>query len=194
MARASTSARSCATSPRGWLRSRRRATSAGSTTSRSRRPSGSRSTCSSAPTTIPCRAPGMLSGEQARARAALIRAPELELTLDLTRGGERFGVAATLRFGCADPGASSFADCALDIESATLNGAPLPDGPLELRDLAADNVLELRGAGAYHPDARGVGRVRDEDDGAEYVYTLFEPQFAHRVMPCFDQPDLGVVL
>ncbi|MBK8978971.1 MAG: ERAP1-like C-terminal domain-containing protein [Planctomycetes bacterium] len=35
-----------------------------------------------------------------------------------------------------------------------------------------------------------VTRYRDESDGSEYVYTLLVPADAHRLFPCFDQPDL----
>ncbi len=33
-------------------------------------------------------------------------------------------------------------------------------------------------------------RFLDESDGCEYYYTLFVPADAHRLFPCFDQPDL----
>jgi len=43
------------------------------------------------------------------------------------------------------------------------------------------------------PVGRGgtaLSRYLDESDGSEYLYTLFVPADAHRLFPCFDQPDL----
>ncbi|MFT7618019.1 MAG: aminopeptidase N [Planctomycetota bacterium] len=36
----------------------------------------------------------------------------------------------------------------------------------------------------------GLIRVEDKDDSSNYLYTLNVPADAHRVFPCFDQPDL----
>ena len=35
-----------------------------------------------------------------------------------------------------------------------------------------------------------IGCIKFIDQGQEYVYTHFEPYGAHRVFPCFDQPNL----
>lgn len=40
----------------------------------------------------------------------------------------------------------------------------------------------------YNQDRAGC--ITFKDEGLQFVYTDFEPYAAHRVFPCFDQPDL----
>jgi hypothetical protein len=59
--------------------------------------------------------------------------------------------------------------------------AGLPEGPTTV-DVVADCAYERVGVGLH--------RVVDPADQQVYLYTHFEPFDAHKVIACFDQPDL----
>ena len=74
------------------------------------------------------------------------------------------------------------------VASILNNGHQLYVNANELR--VGPNRLELTFAHGYNPSAHGFHRFKDPADGETYVYTDFEPYFAHHLFPCFDQPDL----
>ncbi|MET0418120.1 MAG: aminopeptidase N, partial [Actinoplanes sp.] len=77
--------------------------------------------------------------------------------------------------------------------AATLNGEPLPpaaDGRIPLPGLLADNALRVETVQARTADGAGVHKAVDPVDGEVYLWTTFEPDEAHHVWACFDQPDL----
>jgi aminopeptidase N len=56
--------------------------------------------------------------------------------------------------------------------------------------LAATTEVEVAYENAYDRGGDGFHHFVDPEDGAEYLYSNFEPFEAHRLFPCFDQPDL----
>ncbi|MCB0326138.1 MAG: aminopeptidase N [Bdellovibrionales bacterium] len=52
------------------------------------------------------------------------------------------------------------------------------------------NVVEISYNSTYSIDGSGLYHFKDSEDGRDYVYSDFEPYYANRVFPCFDQPDL----
>jgi aminopeptidase N len=139
---------------------------------------------------------------EARERARLLDVTSYDIALDLTDGAGNAGdgtfrSTTTVRFGCSEPGASTFIEAAAKtIRSATLNGAPLdvtgwtPETGLALPDLAADNTLVVDAESAYSSSGQGLHRSADPADGEVYLYSQFETADAQRVFACFDQPDL----
>ncbi|GAA2599856.1 aminopeptidase N [Actinomadura fulvescens] len=154
---------------------------------------------------------GNLTRDEARERARLLTVESYAVELDLTtaRSGadprqgvgedtERFGSTTLIRFGCAEPGASTFVDLhGAVVREVTLNGTALDPGSYDaekgripLPSLAADNELRVVADAAYSRSGEGLHRFVDPVDESVYLYTQFETADAHRMYTCFDQPDL----
>ncbi|MFD7699394.1 aminopeptidase N [Streptomyces caelestis] len=146
-----------------------------------------------------------LTRDEARERAALLSVDGYEVSLDLRSavgehggGGPRtFRSVTTVRFRCAEPGASSFADLiAPSVTALSLNGRDLDPGQvfdgsrILLEDLAAENELVVDAQCAYSRTGEGMHRFVDPEDGEVYLYTQYEPADARRVFANFEQPDL----
>lgn len=52
----------------------------------------------------------------------------------------------------------------------------------------------FRFTNAYDKTGNGFHHFVDPEDKQEYLYTNFEPFYAHRLFPCFDQPDIKAKL
>ena len=129
-------------------------------------------------------------------RARLLHVESYDIALDLT-GAQVLTSVAVIRFGCEQPGASSYADLvAQTVRQVTLNGVALDpaqvcaDGRITLAGLAADNELRVVADYAYTGDGSAMHRSVDSADGRVYCYTTLFPAEARRVFACFDQPDL----
>ncbi|MFF8099183.1 aminopeptidase N [Streptomyces sp. NPDC016640] len=146
-----------------------------------------------------------LTRDEARERAALLSVDGYEVSLDLRsavgdsdgEGPRTFRSVTTVRFRCAEPGASSFADLiAPSVTAVSLNGRDLDPGRvfdgsrILLEDLAADNELVVDARCAYSRTGEGLHRFVDPEDGEVYLYTQYEPADSRRVFAGFEQPDL----
>jgi aminopeptidase N len=82
------------------------------------------------------------------------------------------------------------------VSRLTINGRAVPPERPGHRILLPGNLLgattEVEVAYENEHDRGGDGfhRFVDPEDGAEYAYSNFEPFEAHRLFPCFDQPDV----
>ena len=138
-----------------------------------------------------------LTRDEAAQRAALIKVSSYQVDLDLTGGDETFKATSVIRFTCSSPGTSStFVDLtAPAVRRILLNDCPVPldafDGDrIALTGLAAENVLVVDAECAYSRSGEGLHRFTDPADGRVYLYSDLETFDAHRVYPCFDQPDM----
>jgi aminopeptidase N len=142
-----------------------------------------------------------LTETDARARAALLSNLSYEVSIVLSDDpdAETFQSATTVVFDAAHEGSETFINIAArSIEECTLNGKRLTDAQhafdgtlLHLRGLrAGSNRLSVTAQCEYQHTGVGLHRLRDPVDGEVYVYTHFEPFDAHKVLACFDQPDL----
>jgi aminopeptidase N len=136
-----------------------------------------------------------LTQAEAERRAALLTVERYDVAVDLTDlpTGPRVRCVSTVAFTCREPGADTFVDCAAEVVSATLNGAALPaadGGRIALPGLAGRNTLRVETVQAETTTGEGVHKAVDPADGEVYVWMSFEPDEAHHVWACFDQPDL----
>jgi len=138
-----------------------------------------------------------LTREEAAERARLLHVASYDVTLDLTTGPDTYASTTLVRFACAEPGASTFADLvAPAVHEVVLNGRSLDvaevvtSGRVALPDLAADNELRVVADAAYMTTGEGLHRFVDPVDKEVYLYSQFEVADARRVFTCFDQPDL----
>jgi aminopeptidase N len=136
-----------------------------------------------------------LTQAEAERRAALLAVERYDVAVDLTGlpGGPEVRCVSTVTFTCREPGAETFVDCAADAVSATLNGKPLgqaQDGRITLPGLAGRNTLRVESVQADTAQGAGVHKAVDPADGEVYAWMTFEPDGAHYVWACFDQPDL----
>jgi aminopeptidase N len=139
-----------------------------------------------------------LTRTEAITRAGLLRVSAYHVDLDLSaaRGSGHFGSTTTVRFSCARPGGSTFAELyALSIVEVRLNGEPLPaeawaDNRLRLAGLREDNELVVRATMAYSNTGEALHKFTDPEDGEVYLYAKSGMDKAPGIFACFDQPDL----
>jgi len=133
---------------------------------------------------------------EAGARAALIDVTGYRVELDLAQGATTFESCSTVRFTCAEPGASTFLDVKpLRLHRVTLNDVEIDltgfDGErIALAALALANEVVVTATMRYSNDGQGLHRAVDSADGRHYVYGHSFLDAAPRTFACFDQPDL----
>ena len=138
------------------------------------------------------------------ARAALISAVRYDLSLSLSADdGAVFGSRTVIDFDCATAGAATF----VNLAAARLREVVLNDRALDRAEHGFDgrrlrvpglrsgaNRLVVDAECAYGRAGVGLHRFIDPVDRAVYMYTHFEPFDAHRVLACFDQPNIKAPL
>src|SRR5690349_15616439 len=92
---------------------------------------------------------------------------------------------STITFRCHEQGATTFVDCAADVERAVLNGVELDldsvaDGRIPLPHLAQHNVLVVHSVQRDTGRGAAILRTVDASDGLVYVWSSFEPDGARR--------------
>ncbi|KRV46362.1 aminopeptidase [Wenjunlia vitaminophila] len=146
-----------------------------------------------------------LTIDEARTRSRLISVDGYRVDLDLrsaarpTTDGSTgtFRSVTTVRFRCAEPGATTFLDLlAPAVHSVTLNGRAVDPGTafdgsrVTLTGLAEENEVTVDAECAYSRTGEGLHRFHDPVDDTTYLYTQYEPADARRVFANFEQPDL----
>jgi aminopeptidase N len=138
----------------------------------------------------------VLTETEATERAARVSDVAYDIVLDLVAGDATYRGDVTITLRATGDGPLFLDFRGKTIERLEVNGSAVePDFTgyrltLPAHAVAPEMTVRIGYVNDYDTTGDGFHRFVDPEDGAEYVYTNFEPYEAHRLFPCFDQPDI----
>jgi aminopeptidase N len=140
-----------------------------------------------------------LTREMAQFRRAQIDSVSYTLDFTLQKKADSFAGRATLHVKLNDATAPLSIDLtARSVDEVAVNGKVIEEivkrgGSFDIpaEHLTLDPMdITVDYTGAYSETGEGLCHFNDPVDDKEYLYTNLEPYGAHKVFPCFDQPDI----
>ncbi|MGL5809534.1 MAG: M1 family aminopeptidase [Nocardioides sp.] len=135
-----------------------------------------------------------LSETQARRNSGALKLAGGEVRLDLRSPSDGFGYTCALRFGTDAPGTAHLSLDRAGLRRLSLDQVDIDadheSGPLPLTLEPGPHLIRAVGDGRFSDDGRGLVRWSDPETAETVLYTHLQPDAAHRLFPCFDQPDL----
>jgi aminopeptidase N len=148
--------------------------------------------------TSPQRAPvrDVLRRTEAVARRRRVAAARYDLDVGLHAGSDGYDGRAGISFSLSGLDEPLFLDFTGSVSVVRANGQEVEVRReqhrlwLPAEALAPEMRVEVEYRNRYDRTGDGLHHFRDPEDEMEYVYSNLQPFAAHRLLPCFDQPDI----
>lgn len=142
-----------------------------------------------------------LTWKLAQARRKQIQSVAYQLSFDLKKGQDLYAAVVKIDLKLNH----TKTDLSIDkhtqkITSVIVNGETLKKFPeragsldIPKKYLKKETTVIIAFTNVFSKESSGFQRSVDPIDGGEYLFTDFEPYYAHWLFPCFDQPDLKAI-
>ncbi len=138
----------------------------------------------------------VLFRDEAAERAARVSDASYELQLELFEGRETYTGRAVITFALHPKDRPLFMEFTGSVRTLRVNGTDTVADHRNHRlwlapeQLMVHNRIVVEYENTYDATGDGLHHFIDPEDGLTYVYSNLEPYSAHRIFPCFDQPDI----